>query len=108
MLKQILASLALTVGIIHPSTASDVQQFPTTLICVGQKDLTDTITEFQELSFAGGVAMRDVPGVGLVKNNLVIFVNPTTQSWTIVERFNTELYCVVALGEGFRLLTNNK
>jgi len=108
MLKQILTSLALTVGIIHPSIASDVQQFPTTLVCVDQKGLTQTITEFEELSFAGGVAMRDVPGVGLVKNNLVIFVNPKTQSWTIVERFSTELYCVVALGEGFRLMGNNK
>jgi len=108
MLKQMFASLALTVGLIPPSIASDLQQFPTTLVCVDQKGLTETITEFQELSFAGGVAMRYVPGVGLVKNNLVIFVNPTTQSWTIVERLSKELYCVVAVGEGFRLMTNNK
>jgi len=108
MLKQIFASLALTVGLIPLSIASDLQQFPTTLMCVDQKGLTETVSQFQEISFAGGVAMRDVPGVGLVKNNLVIFVNPVTRSWTIVERFSTDLYCVVALGEGFRLNTNNK
>ena len=105
MLKKILASLVLTVGTIHPSIASEITQFPTHLMCVDQKGLTQTITEFEELSFAGGVSMRDVPGVGLVKNNLVIFVNPKTQSWTIVERFTKDMYCVIALGEGFRPLS---
>lgn len=105
MLKKILASLALTVGLIHPSTASEITQFPNTLLCVDQKSLSQTITEFEELSFAGGVSMRDVPGVGFVKNNLVIFVNPKTQSWTIVERFTKDMYCVIAVGEGFRPLS---
>ena len=106
MLKKILASLALTVGLIHPSIASEITQFPTSLMCVDKRGLTQTITEFEELSFAGGVSMRDVPGVGLVKNNLVIFVNPKTQSWTIVERFTKDMYCVIALGEGFRPLSS--
>jgi hypothetical protein len=106
MLKYMLASLALTVGTIHPSIASEITQFPTHLMCVGQKDLAQTITEFEELSFAGGVAMRELPGVGMVKNNLVIFVNPKTQSWTIVERFTKDMYCIVALGEGFRPLSS--
>ena len=105
MLKKILASLVLTVGTIHLSIASEITQFPTSLMCVGEKDLAQTITEFEELSFAGGVSMRDLPGVGLVKNNLVIFVNPKTQSWTIVERFTKDMYCVIALGEGFRPLS---
>ena len=105
MLKKILASLVLTVGLIHPSIASEITQFPTSLMCVNKQGLTQTITEFEELSFAGGVSMRDVPGVGLVKNNLVIFVNPKTQSWTMVERFTKDMYCVIALGEGFRPLS---
>ena len=105
MFKKILASLALTAGIIHPSTASEITQLPTGLMCVDKPGITQTITEFEELSFAGGVSMRDVPGVGLVKNNIVIFVNPKTQSWTIVERFTKDMYCVVAVGEGFRPLS---
>ena len=105
MLKKILASLALTAGIIHPSTASEITQLPTSLMCVDKQGINQTITEFEELSFAGGVSMRDLPGVGLVKNNLVIFVNPKNKSWTIVERFNKDMYCVVAVGEGFRPLS---
>lgn len=105
MLKQMMASLALTVGTFHPSIASEITQFPTNLMCVGAEGLAQTITEFEELSFAGGVSMREVPGGAIVKNNLVIFVNPKTQSWTIVERFTKDMYCVVALGEGFIPLT---
>lgn len=104
MLKRILASLALTAGIVHPSIASEITKFPTELICVDQQGLTETITEFEEIGFAGGVAMRDIHSVGLVENNLVIFVNPKTQSWTIVERFSKDLYCVLALGKDFRVL----
>ena len=104
VLKKFLASLVLTVGTIHPSLANEITQFPTNLSCIGEKDLEQTITEFEELSFAGGVSMREIPGAGLVQNNLVIFVNPKTRSYTIVERFTKDMYCVVALGEGFRPL----
>jgi len=41
----------------------------------------------------------------MVENNMVIFVNPTTKSFTIAERFSKDLYCVLALGEGFRPLS---
>jgi len=105
MLEKILASLALTVGTIHPSIASEITQFPTSLMCVDKQGINQTIKEFEELSFAGGLSMRDLPGVGLVAHNLVIFVNPKTQSWTIVERFTKDMYCVVAVGEGFRPLS---
>jgi hypothetical protein len=104
MLKKFLASMVLTIGTIHPSLANEVTQFPTNLSCIVEKDLEQTIAEFGELIFAGGVSMREIPGVGLVQNNLVIFVNPKTRSWTMVERFTKDMYCVVALGQGFRPL----
>ena len=107
MLKKILASLVLTVGITHPSIASEITQFPTSLMCVDQKGLSQTITEFEEISFAGAVGVREVHGVGMVENNIVIFVNPKTKSFTIVERFSKDLYCILALGEGFRPLGGN-
>ena len=105
MFQKILTSLALTVGMIHHSNASEITQFPTQLFCLNQETLSSTITEFEEIPFAGGVAIRDVPEVGMVTNNLVIFVNPKTMSWTIVERFSKDLYCVVSLGEKFRPLS---
>jgi hypothetical protein len=105
MLKKILASLVLTVGIYHPSIASEITQYPTVLMCVDQKGISEVINQFEEIPFAGGVAMRDIPGVGMVENNMVIFVNPTTKSFTIAERFSKDLYCVLALGEGFRPLS---
>ena len=106
MFKKILAALALTAGIIHPSIASEITRLPTELICVDQRGIGETITEFEELSFAGAVGVREIPGVGMVENNIVIFVNPKTKSFTIVERFSKDLYCVLALGEGFRPLSS--
>lgn len=104
MFQKTLASLVLTVGLIHPSIASEIVQFPTHLFCLDQETLTSTITEFEEIPFAGGVATREVAGAGMVTNNLVIFVNPKTKTWTIVERFSKDLYCVISIGDGFRPL----
>jgi hypothetical protein len=105
MLKYILASLALTVGTIHPSMASEITRFPTELVCVGPNQLAETITDFEEIPFVGGVGVREVESVGIVENNIVVFVNPKTNSFTMVERFSKDLYCVIAIGQGLRPLS---
>lgn len=105
MFQKILTSLALTVGMIQHSNAGEITQFPTYLNCLDEKNLSETITEFEEIPFAGGISIREIPDVGMVTNNLVIFVNPKTMSWTIVERFSKDSYCVVSLGEKFRPLS---
>ena len=69
-------------------------------MCVDAESLTKTVEEFRELPFARGVSnsLGDSEGP---PRSLVIFVNPTTKTWTIVERVNPDQYCIMAVGSGF-------
>ena len=68
-------------------------------MCLNAKDLTDTVNEFKELPYVRGIstplAEQDA------KMSLVIFLNPTTGTFTIVEKADDNLYCILAVGGGF-------
>ena len=68
-------------------------------MCLDGKDLTDTVNEFKELPYVRGIstpmAEQDA------KMSLVVFLNPTTGTFTIVEKADDNLYCILAVGGGF-------
>jgi hypothetical protein len=68
-------------------------------MCLDAKDLTDTVNEFKELPYVRGIstpmAEQDA------KMSLVVFLNPTTGTFTIVEKAGDNLYCILAVGGGF-------
>lgn len=101
MLKQILASLALTVGIIHPSIASDIVQFPTRLVCADYETIKKNIEKFKEIPFVTMESYREI-GNTVVATTTVMFVNPKTKTYTLVEELNEDLYCIISLGENFK------
>ena len=63
------------------------------------KDLTNTVNEFKELPFVRGLSVPLTQQER--KLSLVIFANPTTGSFTIVEKAGEDLYCILAIGGGF-------
>jgi hypothetical protein len=69
-------------------------------MCLDSKDLTSTIDEFKEIPYVRGtntpLAEQDS------KTSLVVFVNPTTGTFTIVEKVADNLYCIMAVGGGFQ------
>lgn len=68
-------------------------------ICLNGKDLTNTVNEFKELPFVRGLSVPLTQQER--KLSLVIFANPTTGSFTIVEKAGEDLYCILAIGGGF-------
>ena len=68
-------------------------------MCLNGKDLTDTVNEFKELPYVRGIstpmAEQDA------KMSLVVFLNPATGTFTIVEKADDNLYCILAVGGGF-------
>lgn len=99
MLTKIVASLALTVGLVHPSIASEIQKFPTELMCVSETEMAEVLVKYGEIPFATMNSVREVPALGMTANPLVIFVNPKTKTYTMIEQFAKDIYCVVAIGE---------
>lgn len=68
-------------------------------LCVSGEDLTKTMNEYKEIPFVRGASSS------LTEDNkslaLVVFVNPETRTFTIVEKAGDNLYCILAVGGGF-------
>lgn len=96
MLKT-LASLALTVGMINSSIASE-KTISTELICTSPMGLEQVLEKHKEEPFLTAISVRNLDGK-LVAMSTVMFINSKTKSWTLVEKINENLYCVSAMGE---------
>ena len=99
MLKKLIALLALTVGITNPSIADEVIKLPTELVCGSEAGMSEVLDKYGEIPFATMTAFREIPGSGFTNNAMVIFVNPKTKTFTILEQLTKDVYCVVSLGD---------
>ena len=69
-------------------------------VCLSAKDLSNLIDEFKEIPYVRGVSK---PVVGDDSSlPLVIFVNPQSKTFTIVERASKDIYCILAVGANFQ------
>ncbi len=80
-----------------PKTQPQAATFQT--MCLGIQDLSETVAEFEELPYVRGIS-NPLAQDG-ARLSLVIFVNPKTGSFTIVERTQDGLYCILAVGNNF-------
>lgn len=94
-MKKLLAMFLLV-----PSMAfAEPQKATYETICLSREDLTSTVEEFKELPFVRGLsAPLNQQNIQL---SLVVFANPVTGTFTIVERVAENLYCILAMGGGF-------
>jgi hypothetical protein len=81
-------------------TLTQAQQISVPAYCVSSQDLQDSLTEWKELPTAQGKSLRKVDK-DTVTGKLVIFINPKTGTWTIVEELTKDKFCVIAMGEEF-------
>jgi hypothetical protein len=65
-----------------------------TVGCADIKKVTEMLDDFQELPMLRGIMQRDQKDQSL----FLFFVNPKTKSWTILEKIDEKLYCVIAAG----------
>jgi hypothetical protein len=63
--------------------------------CMDRKDLETLVDRFSEIPLARGINVYPAP------SSLVIFVNPDTGSYSVVERVATDQYCVLGVGGSF-------
>lgn len=80
----------------YAQTAFDKIQME--VYCINLASLEDLLKEFGEEPFVRGVSRREPMG----DIPLVIFVNRQHNTWTIVEKIETNRYCVVGLGGHFQ------
>lgn len=68
-------------------------------VCLNGEELTSTVNEFKELPFVRGLSSPLTQQDSRL--SLVVFANPTTGTFTIVEKASDDLYCIIAIGAGF-------
>lgn len=73
-----------------------VRQMP--VVCMHILDFASTVEEFGEMPMLRGDSVRFTEKDPR-SNIMVLFLNPNTKTWTLAERINQEVVCVVAVGE---------
>lgn len=75
-------------------------------VCTSKIELAEVLSEYQELPLARGNSSRGAEKV--LGNPLLLFVNPTTRTWTIAEQVSEDIVCVIALGTQFSTLIDQQ
>jgi hypothetical protein len=73
----------------------DYVQFET--VCVSKKMLDETVAKHGEKPFVIAVGHRLVDEKK-VFHPVIMFMNPNTKTWTLVERIEPDTFCVVGVG----------
>ena len=82
-----------------PVWAQEVITEPRTVSCVNKENIYKLVGQFDEIPF---IRALNVPQLGVAQfNSLVIFVNQTTGSYTVVEKLEDQKYCILAVGGSF-------
>ena len=103
-MKKLLMALALIVPTISFAQDKDVKVLKFDAYCMGSARMESVLNKFEERAFAKLKSERLV-GSDTVKVESIMFANPKTRTWTIVEYVAEEMYCVVAVGSNLEPYT---
>ena len=100
-MKKIIAMFLLMPTLVFANSEKPSLQVSTyETVCLSAKDLTSLVDEFKEIPYVRGVSK---PVVGDDSSlPLVIFVNPQSKTFTIVERAGADIFCILAVGANFQ------
>lgn len=70
-------------------------------VCTDDHTFAQTLMQFGERPLAIAASYRNDGGSSL-SFGAVLFVNPETGTWTMAERVEPNLICVIGMGENFR------
>jgi len=92
-MKKIITSLLLFLPVISFAKTYNVEVY-----CSNEKTVIGVLVEHGEKPMLTMNSFRDVRTGD--KNRLgVLFVNPEKRTWTLIERINNDLFCIIGMGE---------
>ena len=101
MCQSRLPALVISAGLVL-SGAAHAQTQPTVPVeCAGEDALLAMLEEYGEKPLLIASSQRRRGGQSW-DFPAVLFTNPSTGSWTLVEEHGPDLYCAVAMGESIR------
>ena len=82
------------------ANAQELQRKYVETYCVSKDVLETTLSEFKEVPLFRSLSHRGES----VATSLVIFVSQETKTWSIVEKIQDNLYCIIGLGQEFEVV----
>ncbi len=76
------------------------QSVTTGLMCADWPRINQTLQQYQESPMLRMQSLRKINGE-VTRIPAVVFVNATTGTYTLVERWDEDQYCVILVGEHF-------
>lgn len=90
--------LSLLAAFFSPLFAHAEIVYPTRIVCVAEEQLTPVLNKYQEKPVLKFSSIRMI-GNSQGYLQAVLYMNLTTKTWTLVEQWADDLYCIVAIGE---------
>jgi hypothetical protein len=104
-MKKILATF-LFMPVIAFSQSDDVKTIDIPTHCISYEKLDSVLEEFDELPMIRGISSRETES-GMIQSMMVLFMNKGKNSWTLVEKFDDQTYCILGVGTGMEPVPNN-
>lgn len=78
-------------------------------MCVGELQFSETMTSYGEVPFLTMLTMRPVDKEleNFKGYPTVMFMNPSTLSWTLAEKRSDNDYCITAMGQNIQPFMSN-
>ena len=71
------------------------------MICTSAEAVSEMLTEYEEVPALRGFTTRETIN-GFVDNFFTIYVNPKNRSWTMIEKYSEDMYCLVVAGHSMK------
>lgn len=95
MKKLVLSILLLASSAVHAQRSPTPESIKLTVPCATQAKVVEVLKEYDERPMLQMVSTRDKEEL-----TTIMFVNPKTLTYSIVEQVNENLYCVTGSGKG--------
>lgn len=103
-MKKLLAILLMAPAIAFSQSKEIKKQHE--VVCLNWNSISLILDKYDEDPLVRGMSLRE-DGKRKSQEPLVLFVNAKTFSWTIIEKVGNDLYCVLAIGNGFEAVPGN-
>jgi len=101
----------MAIGNESDSNSDQMSYQDTKIVCVGAPVLFDTLKKYGEIPMLSLTSYRTLAtdqNDNASQLDSRLFANPSTGTWTMVERHEGDLYCVIGIGEQLKTIQRTK
>lgn len=91
--------LSLVAALFCPLLSQAETTIRSSLSCVTERELSPVLEKYQEIAILEFASHRVLSG-NMVAIHAVLYMNPGEKTWTLIEKWGDDMYCVIGVGTG--------